>query len=443
MGIAVRNVARARRRTALLSTAIAAVTLLLVLLQSIGQGIEDNLVRAATTVSAGHVNVAGFFKATANTASPFLTNRHEIRSIVEQSTPELDYIIERHRGWVKIVSESGSTYAALTGIEAEGEDRFLDTVRLVPEAQYVDGGSTETRGDPRELALPHTILLFENQARRLAVRVGDTVTLQAESPGGQINTLDSRVVGVAEDMGFMTSWTVFVPSNDVRAIYDVAEGTTGALWLYLEDIDDAPRVMTRLREVFERSGYRVMEHQAAPYFLKFETANGEDWTGQKLDLTTWKDEVSYLTWVITGFRTLTWFLVLVLVAIVAVGIMNTMWNAVRDRTAEIGTMRAIGMRRSRVLALVLLEALILGLVATTFGAALGAAVASGVNALGVAIDVEAVRAVLLSDQLRLSVTPTVLLQSIALLTTFTVVASLWPARRAARLPPITAILHAE
>jgi putative ABC transport system permease protein len=344
---------------------------------------------------------------------------------------------------VKIVSESGSTYAALTGVEAQGEDRFMDTVHLVPEAVYLDGGSTDVRGNPRDLALPHTVLLFATQARRLAVRVGDTVTLQAESPGGQINTLDSKVVGVAEDMGFTTSWTVFVPSNDVREIYDVAEGTTGALWLYLKDIDDAPAVMARLRTVFEQKGYRLMEHQAAPYFMKFDTANGEDWTGQKLDLTTWKDEVSYLTWIITGFQTLTWFLVMVLVVIVAVGIMNTMWNAVRDRTAEIGTMRAIGMRRSRVLALVLLEALTLGLFATVVGAGLGALVAIGVNAAAIEIDVDAVRAILLSDELRLSVTPALLIQSVVLLTSFTVLASFWPARRAARLPPVTAILHAE
>ena len=42
-------------------------------------------------------------------------------------------------------------------------------------------------------------------------------------------------------------------------------------------------------------------------------------------------------------------LIIVLLVIIAVGIMNTMWIAIRERTREIGTLRAIGMQRARVL----------------------------------------------------------------------------------------------
>jgi len=441
--MAFRNLVQARRRTALLGSAIALVTLVLVLLQAVGKGIESGLVDGATTVLAGHVNVAGFFKPTPTMAIPFLTNRHEVRRIVEENVPEVDYIVERHRGWVKIVSDHGSTYAALTGLEATGEDRFMDTVRLVPESDWLEDGAADVRGNARELATPHTILLFEAQARKLQVRIGDVVTLQAESPGGQVNTLDARVVAVAADLGLMTSWTVFVPSDDVRELYDVAEGTTGALWIYLKDIDDAPAVMARLRTVLEAKGYRLMEHQAAPYFMKFESTNGEDWTGQKLDLTIWKDEVSFLTWVLTGFQTLTAFLVLVLVAIVAVGIMNTMGNAVRERTGELGTLRAIGMRRSRVLLLIVLEAALLGLGAGLLGAGAGALLALGVASLHVELGSEALRSILFSDELRLTLTGGLVLQAVLVVVALTVLASLLPARRAARLPPITAMQHTQ
>ena len=36
--------------------------------------------------------------------------------------------------------------------------------------------------------------------------------------------------------------------------------------------------------------------------------------------------------------------------------MNTLWIAIRERTREIGTLRAIGMQRARVLAMFLIEA---------------------------------------------------------------------------------------
>jgi ABC-type lipoprotein release transport system permease subunit len=258
-----------------------------------------------------------------------------------------------------------------------------------------------------------------------------------------VNTLDARVVAVAADLGFMTSWTVFVPSDDVRELYDVAEGTTGALWIYLQDIDDAPAVMARLRTLFEAKGYRLMEHQAAPYFMKFESTNGEDWTGQKLDLTIWKDEVSFLTWVLTGFQTLTAFLMLVLVAIVGVGIMNTMGNAVRDRTGELGTLRAIGMRRSRVLLLILFEAMLLGLSAGALGALVGVLLSMAISARHVQLGADALRSILFSDELRLALEPAIVVQGVALVVGLTVLASFLPARRAAHLPPITAMQHTE
>ena len=70
LGLALRNLLAAPRRTGLLSLAIALVTMLFVVLLTVSQGIRDNLVGAATTMSAGHVNVSGFYKPTPNAAIP-------------------------------------------------------------------------------------------------------------------------------------------------------------------------------------------------------------------------------------------------------------------------------------------------------------------------------------------------------------------------------------
>ena len=79
--------------------------------------------------------------------------------------------------------------------------------------------------------------------------------------------------------------------------------------------------------------------------MKFETVNREDWTGQKLDVTTWEDEISFMTWTLTALQGLSFVLIVILIAIIVIGIMNTMWIAIRERTREIGTLRAIGMQR--------------------------------------------------------------------------------------------------
>ncbi|MFN7144174.1 MAG: ABC transporter permease, partial [Myxococcota bacterium] len=377
--IALRNLLQSPRRTSLLALAIGLVTTFLVLLMSLSAGISENLVTSATSLSAGHVNVGGFWKPTTGTAFPIVTGMAAVKDVLEAKTPGLDYVVERHRGWGKIVSETSSVQSGLSGIVAADEDRFFERLQLAPEKDYVEGGSDEVKGDARRLSEPGTIVLFAGQAKRLGVGVGDVVTIKTETQSGVSNTADATVVAVAKDMGLLSSFSVFVPKQLVLELYQLNADTTGALWVYLTDIEQSEPTMAIVRQALLDAGYQLRDHEANPFFFKFEAVMGEDWTGQKLDVTWWQDEVSFLTWVLTAFDTVTWFLTLILVVIIAVGIMNAMWNAVRERTKEVGTMRTIGMTQARVLVLFLLESLLLGLGATAAGAALGAGVALAVD----------------------------------------------------------------
>ena len=126
--------------------------------------------------------------------------------------------------------------------------------------------------------------------------------------------------------------------------------------------------------------------------------------------------------------------------IVVVGIMNTLWIAIRERTREIGTLRAIGMQRRKVLWLFVLEAGLLGLLGTTAGAALGWLVALAVNAAHVKVP-DSVLMFLMQRSLTLSIQPRAVLLDVLLLTGVTTVFALFPALRAARLRPVTAMHH--
>jgi putative ABC transport system permease protein len=185
----------------------------------------------------------------------------------------------------------------------------------------------------------------------------------------------------------------------------------------------------------------VLDSDPEPYWMKlFQKIPSEDWTGQKLDLTTWEDEMSFLSWIFSAVRVLSAILVFVLMVIVVVGILNTLAIAIRERTREIGTLRAIGMQRSKVRWLLLLEAGLLGAVGAAAGAILAMAAAAGLNALRIRVP-DAVQMFLMQQHLFIEVVPSSAWGNAAVLALVTTLASLLPATWAARLQPVTAMHH--
>lgn len=427
--IAFRSLTQHGKRTLFLGMAIGAVTALLILLNGLATGISETMLRTATTLTTGHINVGGFFKVTAGQSAPVVTDYKKVLEATKRAVPELTYTVQRGRGWAKIVSDSGSMQAGIGGIDIRDEPQFKSVLNIVS-------------GNIDDLAEPNTILLFEGQLEKLNVKVGDAITISAQTTRGAANTIDCRVVAIARDVGLLSKWNVYIPMASLRALYQLNQSSTGAIQLFLNERDQQriPQIAGRLRSALEKDGYRLMDPDPRAFWMKFETVNREDWTGQKLDVTTWEDELSFMTWTLQLIKGLTFVLLVILLAIVVTGIMNTMWIAIRERTREIGTLRAIGMYRGGVLWMFLLESLLLGLFSALGGAVAGAAIAAGINAMHVAVPL-GVQLFLMSDHLYLAVHLQTVAQAVVLLTVVTGLAALFPSFRAARLQPVTAMSH--
>ena len=135
--------------------------------------------------------------------------------------------------------------------------------------------------------------------------------------------------------------------------------------------------------------------------------------------------------VVTGIQSVSFLVLSMLTIIIVIGIMNTTYIAVRERTKEIGTLRAIGLSRSGVLSLFMIESLLLGLFATALGAGAGALLSGVIDAAQVRFDADALRMVLLSDTLHLNPRLGDVVQAVVTFTLITGLSALLPALRAA------------
>ena len=122
-------------------------------------------------------------------------------------------------------------------------------------------------------------------------------------------------------------------------------------------------------------------------------------------------------------------------AVGGIGIMNTMYTSVLERTKEIGVMKSIGAKNSAIFTIFFFESGLLGMVGGIIGIILGMAFAFGLSTLG--------RAFLGSDLIQASISPWLvagaLLFSFALGTAF----GMLPAYQASKLNPVDSLRSAK
>ena len=419
-----------RRRTVALGSTIAFVTALLLVMLGIAEGMNESLIDSSTTLSSGHVNVGGFFKVTTGQAAPVVTKAKAVEAVIRKEVPELTYIASRGRGFAKVLSDQSAMLLGLAGVDIAAE-RGLERMLRLKEGRLEDLGK------------PASILLFEDQAAELMVRVGDPLTISAPTSRGTNNTVDVTVAAIARNMGMMSQFSCFLHHQTLQQLYQLNDDATGALQVYLPtpDLEVVKKVQGRLRDALVAAGYLLMDDDPRAFWFKFDNVSREGWTGQKLDLTNWHDEVSFVAWTVDLMNALSFFVAVVLLSVIGVGIMIVMWISIRERTREIGTLRAIGMQRRNVLAMFVTEGFLLGLISTTVGAVVGTVLSVALHAAHIELP-QGAQFVLLSDFLIVVPTLKWTLVSCGFITATVTLISLVPSFVAARLKPVSAMSHA-
>ncbi len=440
--IAFRNLLQAKRRTFLLGTAIGMVTFLQVLLQSVGNGYMENLEEGTTALTSGHINVMGLYKMRHGQMTPFFKDADHVMELIRQSVPDIKHIYVRNGGPGRLIGGFNSRIAMSQGIDYDAEVGLQKTLVLAPESSYVEGGSEQTFGDFSKLKDSNAIMLFSSQAKALGLRVGDEVAFRGFSITG-INVTTMRVVAIAEDIGAISSFFVFMSRETVAAAMNISEEVSGNILIYLDDKDKAPEMLLDIRDVLETNGFELTEYEGMSIIKRWRTLESQPWLGQKVDTVTWQDSVKDAEIVVKSIDALSFILLTILSIIIGIGIVNTCWISVQERSNEIGCIRAIGMSSRAVLGLFMLESLLLGIIFSILGALLAWGTITVVSSMEIPINSQALSLVLFTNKLNLSIFISDMVFAVLIFSTITGIAALFPALRASRIEPIEAINQAH
>jgi putative ABC transport system permease protein len=255
---------------------------------------------------------------------------------------------------------------------------------------------------------------------RPATATGEArIELLAANVHGAPNVASLRAVK-AERQGFKEIDDMFVGMHLTQAqrlLYGSEKPQATAVVLQLVHTRQIPAAKARLAEVLAT------------------TLNGEP-----LEVQDFEALNPFYGQAVGMFAAIFGFMAVLIGAIVLFTVSNTMSMAVVERTAEIGTLRAMGLRRSGIRRLFMSEALMLGVIGAAAGVAAALSVAWLVNHTGLTwLPPGQVDAVPLT--VRVWGETSMMLGTAALLALVAVVSAWWPSRHAARMLIVDALRH--
>ena len=288
---------------------------------------------------------------------------------------------------------------SVVGVDPQGEEEFADFETLV-------------EGRPLEPGELDAGLLGEELRNGLGAEIGDWVTVLTSSYDGVINAIDFQVAGVVRT-GSREYDSVFVKVPIELAQRAKETAAVERIVVLLDDTHALPVLQPRIEEILSESDG------------KFETRRWDELAGFYAAV------VSLYTGIFTVFAGIVGVVVMFSVA-------NTMTMAVFERTGEIGALRAIGARRSTLVAMFLTEGIGVGLLGAGLGVAASWVIAGAVE-MGGGIAMPPPPGMSQGFQAYFNLTGEVLRNAFAVTAAATLVSSVYPALAASRIRIVEAL----
>jgi len=333
--------------------------------------------------------------------------------------------INRMRQWNDFGLRSSAPLSALAGTTDETAVVGIGVARVLqlcdalaiercpkPEQDQVTDGNA-IPDDIAQLSLQETPAVTPKTAASRRIEV-----LVVNSRGApNVTALD---VVRAEDQGFkeLDEVTLVTHLSKIqRLVYGATQPKVTSIIIQLQHSDQVAQAVERLKPILANfspsQALAVMDFRALnPFFVQTEQM----------------------------FDTIFGFVFLLIGAIVLFTVSNTMNTAIVERTVEIGTLRAIGLRRAGIRRLFVAEGMLLGVCGALLGVALALVLSGLVNQMNIPwvppSTVEPVPlTILVAGDVRMIIGTTIGLIAIATLSAW------WPAYRAAKLDVVEALRH--
>lgn len=402
--IAARSIARNPRRTALTLAATTFGLTAFVYLYGFAEGYLTQLTDNSTGYVTGHLQ---------------LQHREFRKEMAPQfALDEPARVLERIRAEAEVMAAAPRVQTqALISSPTQSQGILLVGVDPLAEREVTFIERTVVSGNPLRPGQEREILIGRKLAEKLNARLGEKLVVVAQAVDGGLASAAYRISGIyaTESESFDGAFG-FVTLPAAQALLGLGDRVS-AVAVRLRDRDRLNAVASSLAAAFADKPYAVVS---------------------------WRELMAEVAQMIEMIRVNFLLIVGIVFAVVAIGVMNTLLMSVMERTREFGIMMALGTPPAAVIRLVLYESALLTAAGVAMGLVAGTALTAWYGARGVDLSAYA-RGITAIPGLTGIIHPRVVTHEVVvpvmILFFVSLAAAFYPAWRAARLDPVSAIRH--
>ena len=316
--LAWRNIWRKKRRSVIAMLSVIFAVVISICFRSLQWGSYDKMIEAGTKNS-GYLQVQHTDYWKDKSINDLIADSPELRNDVS-TVPGITSIIPRLQNFSLAASESGSKGALVIGIDPPAENNYNGL------------GSRITSGAYLNLS-DNAVLVSESLSNYLKLRVNDTLVLVSQGYHASIAAGKYPIKGIVKlPNPQMNKMTVFLPLNAAQ-VFNGAGQMVNAFMLNVLDRTQVETIQAELQTKLGKE-YAVMS---------------------------WDEMHPEIQQSINTDTTIATLLLSALYLIVGFGIVGTIVMMALERKREFGILQAIGLQKSQIQTVVLIESILLGL----------------------------------------------------------------------------------
>jgi len=404
--IAWRNLWRRKRRTLITGISIGFGVMLAVTFTGTGDYGYTNMINTSAIMGLGHVTIEPHGYNQTPSLDKRLRKTGQIRERV-LAMPGVNDAIVRIMGQAMFASASKTIGGVFMGIDPAQESPEQNLlIRSLVQGELFSG--KDSRG----------VVVGSKMAEKLNLRIGKKLVYTTTDVSGEIVSEIARVIGIFKTgVNEVDGGMVLLPINSLRATlhYDAQDATLLAV------IINDQRYAERMRD-------------------NISLAEGDP----QIEVLSWQQTQAELAGVITMDRSGNYISQFLIGLLIAAGILNTLLMSVLERTREFGVMMAVGMSPRTLFMLVVVESLWLAIIGIVIGIIITAPWYAylyyvGLDFSGAIGEDYSAGGILVDPLIRIRLYKESIIAILTGVFSFTLLAGLYPAWRAGRIPPVESL----